>query len=50
MGCYLGHHFYGCLGYADGFKLLCRSANELQSMINVYENFADEYDVTFNTN
>ena len=46
MGCYIGHHFYGCLGYADDFKLLCSIINGLQSMINVCENFADEYDVT----
>ena len=49
MGCYIGHHFYGCMGYADDVKLLCPSINGLQSMINVCENFADEFDVTFNT-
>ena len=49
MGCYIGHHFYGCVGYADDVKLLCPSINGLQSMINVCENFADEFDVTFNT-
>ena len=35
MGCYIGHHFYGCVGYADDVKLLCPSINGLQSMINV---------------
>ena len=49
MGCYIGHHFYGCVGYADDAKLLCPSINGLQSMINVCEIFADEFDVTFNT-
>ena len=49
MGCDIGHHFYGCVGYADDVKLLYPSINGLQSMINVCENFADEYDVTFNT-
>ena len=43
------YHFYGCVGYADDVKLLCPSVNGLQSMINVCANFADEYDVTFNT-
>ena len=49
MGCYIGHHFYGCVGYADDVKLLCPSINGLQSMINFCEIFADEFDVTFNT-
>ena len=49
MGCNIGHHFYGCVGYADDVKLVCLSINGLQAMINVCENFADEYDVTFNT-
>ena len=49
MGCYIGHHFYGCVGYADDVKLLCPSINGLQSMMNVCENFSDEFDVTFNT-
>ena len=49
MGCYIGHHFYGCVGYADDVKLLCPSINGLQSMNNVCEDFADEFDVTFNT-
>ena len=49
MGCYIGHHFYGCVGYVDDVKILCPSINGLQSMINVCENFADEFDATFNT-
>ena len=49
MGSYIGHHFYGCVGYADDVELLCPSVNGLQSMITVCENSADEYDVTFNT-
>ena len=49
MGCYIGHHFYRCVGYADDVKLLCPSINGLQTMINVCENFADEFDVMFNT-
>ena len=49
MGCNIGHHFYGCVGYADDVKLLCPSVNGYQSMINVRENFADQYDVMFNT-
>ena len=35
MGCYIGHHLCGCVGYADDFKLLCPSVNGLRSMINV---------------
>ena len=49
MGRYIVNHFYGCVGYADDVKLLCPSVNWLQSTINVSENFADAYDVTFNT-
>ena len=49
MGCYIDQHFHGCVGYADDVKLLCPSINWLLSVINVCENFADEFDVTFNT-
>ena len=49
MGCYIGHHFYGCVGYADDVKVLCPSINVLQSIINVCEKFADVFDVPFNT-
>ena len=25
MGWFIGHHFYGCVGYADDVKLVCPS-------------------------
>ena len=43
MVCYIGHDFYGCVGYADDVKVLCPSINGIQAMINEHEKFADEY-------
>jgi hypothetical protein len=48
-GCYIGHLFMGALGYADDFTLLAPTAQGLQRMLNVCEEFGIEYDVVFNS-
>ena len=47
-GCWVGHHFYGCLIYADDVVLICPSATGLQNMIDTCAEFGLENAVTFN--
>ena len=47
-GCWIGHHYYGCLVFADDIKLLSPSATGLQRMVDVCANFGDENSITFN--
>ena len=49
IGCYVGHEFYGCLGYADDFKLLCPSVKGLRKMLHICEEFGNEYSVIYNS-
>ena len=49
IGCYVGHEFYGCLGYADDFKLLCPSVKGLRKMLHICEEFGNEYSVKYNS-
>ena len=49
VGCFIGHHFFGSVGYADDVKLLSPSITGLQTLVNTCEQFSQEYDVTFNT-
>ena len=48
IGCHVGHEFYGCLGYADDFKLLCPSVKGLRKMLHICEEFGNEYSVKYN--
>ena len=48
IGCYVGHHFLGCLCYADDITLLAPTRTALQLMIRTCEKFAIEYDIIFN--
>ena len=47
-GCTLGKHFVGALSYADDLTLLSPSLNGLQHMVNICEDYGEEYHVTFN--
>ena len=47
-GCYIGHIFYGALGYADDLTLLAPTIYGLQKMLKICEKFGMEYDVKFN--
>ena len=49
-GCYIGNHFTGCVAYADDIVLLSPSYTALNFMIKKVENFAKEFDITFNGN
>ena len=49
IGCHIGHHFYGGLGYADDVVLLSPTVRGLQLLINTCEKFATEHNVTFNS-
>ena len=48
IGCHLGHHFVGALGYADDILLLCPSVDGLKNMIKICEDYANEHSIKFN--
>jgi hypothetical protein len=47
-GCWVGSHYYGALGYADDLTLLSPSVSGLRAMLNICEEFAEEYSVKYN--
>jgi hypothetical protein len=47
-GCYIGHIFFGALGYADDMTLLAPTVQGLVRMLNICEKFGLQYDVKFN--
>lgn len=47
-GCFLGHKFVGCGGFADDVELISPSVTGLQKMVTLCEEFGIEYDVLFN--
>ena len=47
-GCRIGHHFYGCIIYADDIILLCPSVTGLQKMVDICSEFGLNYAITFN--
>ena len=49
-GCYIGNNFVGAICYADDLALIAPSKNALLHMINVCEQFSNEYYVKFNCN
>ena len=49
VGCHIGNHFVGAIGYADDLVLLCPSAKGLNIMINGAVKFAKEYSLMFNS-
>ena len=48
-GCYIGQHFTGALCYADDIVLISPSLQGLNEMLQVCENFAKTYHLTFNS-
>ena len=48
IGCRMGIHYVGALGFADDITLICPTVYGLKLMINICEQFAEEYDLTFN--
>ena len=49
VGCYIGNHYAGALGYADDITLICPSLDGLQEMIETCEFSADIYAIKFNS-
>ena len=49
LGCYIGNVFCGALGYADDITLLAPTLSSLKYMLKICHQFADEYDVLFNS-
>ena len=48
VGCHIGGHFVGALAYADDVTLVAPSRSGVRTLINVCEQFALDYDITFN--
>ncbi len=44
----MGNSYVGGMGYADDIKVLCPSLNDIQQMIDMCVEYADEYNVKFN--
>ena len=48
VGCHMGRHFTGVLAYTNDITLLSPSMSGLRTLSKVYEEYAIEFDVTFN--
>ena len=48
IGCHIGHHFVGAFGYADDLILLSPSVQDMEKMIKICEEYADEHNILFN--
>ena len=50
IGCHIGNHYFGALGYADDIVLLCPSKEGLRKLISICEKYAMDHDILFNGN
>ena len=48
IGCHIGHHYFGALGYADDIVLLCPTKEGLRKLISICERYASDHDILFN--
>ena len=48
IGCYVGHEWFGALGYADDLTLLSPSIKGLQKMVKMCAKFGREFSVKYN--
>ena len=48
LGCHFGNNFVGALGYADDITILAPSIQATNKMLNICEDYATEFNVTFN--
>ena len=48
VGCWFGDKYVGSLAYADDLTLTCPSADGLQQMVQVCEEFGEQYGMQFN--
>jgi hypothetical protein len=49
LGCHMGKHFYGALSYADDLTLAVPSISGLRKMLEICEEYGDEYSVDYNS-
>ena len=49
IGCHMGGHYVGAIGYADDLTLVSPSIRALNNMLSICSKFAEEYNITFNT-
>lgn len=49
IGCCIGSHYVGILGYADDLFLLCPTLDGLQHMLRICERYAKEHNLSFST-
>ena len=47
-GCHIGGHFVGTLAYAGDVTLVAPSRSGIRTLINVCEQFALDYEITYN--
>ena len=47
VGCHMGNHYTGGIGYADDLTLLTPTRSGLKVLIEICEQYADDYCVTF---
>ncbi len=48
FGCHIAQYFVGGVGFADDFKLLAPSNKGLQNLVYISEDYAQQFDITFN--
>jgi exonuclease III len=49
VGCYIGHEWYGSVGYADDVELQCPSIKGLQILVDTCSEFGEDYGVLYNS-
>ena len=49
VGCNLGGVFWGAVGYADDLLLLAPSRSAMETMLGIYEGYAEENNLEFST-
>ena len=49
VGCHMGNHYTGGIGYADDLSLLTTTRSGLKVLIEICEQYADDYCVKFNS-
>ena len=49
LGCWVGGHYFGSIGYADDLILLSPTVSGLKDMLNICEKFGDTFGVKYNS-
>ncbi len=49
LGCWIGKHYYGGVGYADDLTLAVPSVRGLRQMLKICEEFGEEYSVEYDS-